>query len=430
MLAAGFLVLAAAAAAATAEAPAPVPEDVTTTIEALKARNRDLERRLTDLESKVGESAEMQRLRREEVKALIDQTLAESRQMLAPGWLDNLKFSGDLRLRYEYRDRTDSANRDKRARARLRFGFVKEWPKEDLEVGFRIVSGADEDPTTTNQTFGPMFREQPVGFDRAYARWTPRAVKGLSITAGKMALPWESTNLVWDTDVNPDGAWVEYRVPGLGPVEPFAGAGAFQLYAADNKPDASLKAYGAGVRWQVARDVRYTSAVTFFNFTNIDSAFANVAFFNANPRGNTVVGGKLAAVKFNTIDLVNKVDFVACGLPWTVFVDYVHNNDDEYFTKQNDGLAVGLKAGQNKKKGDWSARYVWKRLEADATLAFFPDSDFGFNTYTNRQGHEWGVDYNLSDAMTVGLTVFYTDPIQAANDAHRFTLMADLVWKF
>ena len=63
-------------------------------------------------------------------------------------------------------------------------------------------------------------------------------------------------------------------------------------------------------------------------------------------------------------------------------------------------------------------------------LASFAESDFGWNTFTNRRGHQVGVAYNLMDSLTAGVTLFYTQPINAAVEADRFTLQADLVWKF
>ena len=427
MMGAGILMLAIAAAAA--EAP---PDDLATAVEALKQRNRDLERRLADLEAKVGGGAQAQRASREEIKMLIDQTLAENKKLFRPDWMENLKFSGDLRLRYEYRHRTDAKgfDNDERGRVRLRFGFEKSWPDEDLMIGFRLATGADADPTTTNQTF-TMFQKTPIWFDRGYARWTPKAVKGLSVAAGKMPNPWEATDLIWDPDVNPDGVWVEYRVPGLGAFEPFVGAGVFQLFNSSSRPDASLKSYQAGLRYQVSKDVRWTVAAAGFIYTNIDDAFvAGNPFFFANPRGNTVTGGKLASA-FQEFDLVNKIDFVALKLPMSVFVDWVHNAGNQLATKQNDGFAVGFRVGQNKKKGDWSVRYIWKELEADATLAFFAESDFGWNTYTNRRGHQWGIDYNLTDALTAGLSLFLTQPLRTGNTHEQFlTIQADLVWRF
>ena len=426
LLGAGLLMLVAVT-SAMAQAPASEDNDLKMSLEAIKARNQDLERRLTELEARLGEGADVQRVRREEINALIKQAMADSKDKFAPGWLDNLKFNGDLRLRYEYRDKTSDTKRDERARARLRFGFEKAWPDQDMLVGFRLATGSDNDPTSTNQTF-VGFQKYPVWVDRAYAQWTPKTIKGLSVTAGKMANPWETSDLIWDPDVNPDGVWVRYNLPLSGPITPFIGAGAFQLYTNDTNKDASLKAFDIGMRYQITKDVKWTSAVTFYNYTNIDSAFFNGAIVNRG--GNTTVGGHLVS-DYNTLDFTNKLDFVAFGLPMNVFVDWARNTSSENLdSEQLDGLAVGLKVGANKKKGDWSAWYVWKNLESDAVLASFAESDFGWNTFTNRRGSQFGVAYNLTDSMTAGVTMFITEPIRAANETERFTLQADLVWKF
>jgi hypothetical protein len=436
VLAAGAVFLAASTTAAWAEGPA-TQDDLQQSVQALKERNRDLERRLADLEGKMSSNPEAIKTQQDQIRAMVEDAMSKSKPQAGPaGWLDNLTFSGDMRLRYEYRDNTDTAARDKRGRVRLRFGFEKSWPTEDLKVGFRLATGETNDPTSTNQSF-IGFQKYQVWGDRAYAQWTPKAVPGLSVTAGKMANPWETSDLVWDPDINPDGVWVRYNVPGLGSVTPFVGVGVFQLYASDSKRDSAMYAYDAGVRWQISKDVKLTSAVTFFNYTNLDSAYINGALSQTSdinkrePTGsNTRVGGHLVS-NYNTIDFVSKLDFVAFNLPMSAFIDFAHNTDSENLSSKDlDGLAVGLKVGANKKKGDWSAWYVWKHLESDAVLAAFTESDFGWNTLTNRRGSQFGVAYNITDNMTAGVTLFITEPIKASNSTERFTLQADLVWKF
>ena len=421
----------AAAAPATGTATTAADGDVAASLEALKQRNQALEQRLADLETKWGNSPEAKRDQQAEIRSLVEKTLAENKGLLTrtPGWLENLKFSGDLLLRYEYRDKASDENRDKRARARLRFGFEKSWPDEDLLVGFCLATASDgTDPTSSNQTF-VGFQKYPIWVDRAYAQWTPKAVKGLQVSLGKIPNPWETSDLVWDPDVNPDGAWARYNVPGLGSVTPFVGAGAFQLFTSDTKKDASLKAFDLGVRWQIAKDVKFTSAVTYFNYTNVNSAFVNGAL-GTRSGDNTLVNKNLAS-NYNTLDFVNKVDFVAFGQPWTVFIDGAHNTDSARLpANTSDGIAIGAKVGQNKKKGDWSASYVWKDLEANAVLAAFTENTFGWNSLTNRRGSQFGATYNITDSLTAGVSLFMTEPIVGTSHTNRFTLQADLVWKF
>jgi hypothetical protein len=179
--------------------------------------------------------------------------------------------------------------------------------------------------------------------------------------------------------------------------------------------------------FQAAKDVRWTMAANFFEYSNLDDALAGGAF--AGRGGNTNIRDS----RFHMFNLSNKVEFTAFNLPWTAYVDWVQNNDNNLVTHRNTGFAVGAKVGQNKKKGDWSVRYAWKRLEADAVPDYFAESDFGWNTFTNRKGHQLGVDYNITNSMTAGIMLFLTEPIKttAANfEESRFTVQADLVWKF
>jgi len=449
MLMAGVLLLAVAAAAG-AEEKAPADEDVKTTIEALKARNRDLEKRLTDLEGKIGEGAEAQRVRREEVRMMIDKAMLDSKDKFAPGWLENLKFGGDFRLRYEAAHQT-SRSVDERARFRLRFGFTKTWPKEDLEVGFRLASGNNNDPTSTNQTFEDMFQKQSIWIDRAYAKWTPKAVKGLSLTAGKFANPFQSSDIIWDSDVVPEGAWLEYRYPGFGDAfTPFVGAGIFELgfdaAGVNGMPEGRspvLDAYTAGAVVKVAKDVTWTPSLTFYNFNQIEQQFMRTPFA---ARGNTVrnVGGnKLVTDEMEQFEIMNKVSFKAFNLPMSVYGDWVKNCgvNNRYGLpngntprERDEAWALGLAVGENKKKGDWMFAYKYAYIQSDAVLGYFADSDFG---YGNRKGSVFSLVYNVTDYMTAGFSLFYTSPIWAparvvGQPTHesQFTGLFDLVWKF
>ncbi|MFO7902329.1 MAG: putative porin, partial [Pirellulaceae bacterium] len=71
-----------------------------------------------------------------------------------------------------------------RARFRLRFGIKKTWLDDQIEVGFRLASGSDDDPTSTNQSFDNFWSTKPVWIDLAYATWRPKAIKGLTVTGG------------------------------------------------------------------------------------------------------------------------------------------------------------------------------------------------------------------------------------------------------
>jgi hypothetical protein len=373
-------------AAAVEGAPPPDTTDVLITIKALKMRLKDQERRLAELET---EQIAQQRkqAQKEAIREVIkEMDLNADRDLGLPKWMDNLKFSGDLRLRYQgecFSGRTRKTRN--RGRFRLRFGVKKTWLEDQMEVGFRLASGSNNDPTSTNQSFDGSFSEKNIWIDRAYAKYSPKWLKGFTIIGGKMAKPMVHTDLVWDSDVNPEGVWGQYKHT-MGPVEPVAGAGYFVVE-------------------EVNRDH--------------DTIFVND-------------DGDLAAGQFHMINLTNKVGFKAFGLPMSTYFDWVHNCGDkdgaEGYDNQSDGYAVGLKVGKNKKQGDWSCGYKYAYIEANAAPGEFNDSDFG---HANRKGHVWGAKYNLTDSLTVGTKVFWTEPVTGDNQNERdTTVQADLVWKF
>ena len=111
-----------------------------------------------------------------------------------PSWVERMTFYGDTRFRYEHTSYDDLNGKTKtksgkdRFRVRLRFG-VRSQIHEDVELGFRMVTGADDDATSTNQTMGNYFGEYSKwGLDRAYVKWTPSFVpqKGLAFSFGKV----------------------------------------------------------------------------------------------------------------------------------------------------------------------------------------------------------------------------------------------------
>ena len=127
-------------------------KDMQDTIQELKARLATLEQEVGKQKVNKTEQAETLKLIKEK------QADAASRPVL-PKWLDDLKFSGDLRLRYqgECFSGRNTKNRN-RARFRLRFGVKKTWLDDQMEVGFRLASGSSDDPTSTNQTFDDHFQ--------------------------------------------------------------------------------------------------------------------------------------------------------------------------------------------------------------------------------------------------------------------------------
>jgi hypothetical protein len=418
------------------DANQPSMKELLTTVEALKARLKDQGNRLAEVE---GKTAESQKVDKAELEKVIKELVADANKKTAiPGWLDNLKFGGDFRLRYEYNGfnwgkTEESEKKDRnRARYRVRLGVIKTWLDDQIEVGFRLASGSDNDATSTNQTFTQDFSKKPVWIDLAYARYSPKDLKGFTVIGGKMTRPWIENDIFFDTDVNPEGVWAEYKAPKMGCVEPFVGAGYFIVNESADGEDSTMHIAQAGVKFGIAKDVKYTLAANYQEWTDY---FAS----GATPRGND---SKLNHVPgFRIFNISNNLDIASlCGRPLNVFADFAHNcgeadEADGRYDGQNNAYAVGIKYGQNKEKGDWSIKYRYAHIEANALPGHFVDSDFG---YANRKGHVLGGEYNVLDSMTIGLNLFLTQPIFSPTSTSgsspyedlTFTVMADMVWKF
>ena len=292
----------------------------------------------------------------------------------------------------------------------------------EKEVGFRLATGSEDGITSTNQTMTGSFDLKEFSVDRAYAKYSPKQVEGLTVIGGKMANPFFHTDMVWDSDVNPEGVWAIFKCPGKGPVRPFAGIGIFIIDENSSAGDAEVHVYEAGATWLITEDIKWTSAATYYDYGLYEKA-GNFA----TPGNNTTSGGLLSANDFNVINLTNKVSWTAFDLPMKAYFDYARNCGDDT-ENMDDAFAVGIKVGKNKKQGDWSVSFKYAYIEANALPGAFPDADFGG---TDRKGTVWRAKYNLTDAVSTGLSLFCTESIDDIDsNSSEFIAQADLVWKF
>ena len=115
---------------------------------------------------------------------------------------------GDFRLRYE--GDFDLEEQPDRHRARIRFRLGANYEVvDDLLIGARIVTGDRGDPNSPHVTLGDGFKDFEISLDRAFASYRPGWFEGSSLTAGKLAHPFDRNpvygELVWDADVQPEG---------------------------------------------------------------------------------------------------------------------------------------------------------------------------------------------------------------------------------
>ncbi len=239
-----------------------------------------------------------------------------------------------------------------------------------------------------------------------------------------MKNPFVSTDMVWDSDVNPEGAFANYAFAARGCWKPFVTAGAFLVAENADSHDANMLAAQAGWDVAVSKRLTWTLAATYYDWLNFEEP-GN--FYKA--RGNTVSDGFLTADDFDVVNVTNFLATEACGRPLRLFADFAQNVGDDSppaDAGQDTAWGVGAVYGQAKEKGDWQFDYAYKRIEANAVPASFADSTFG---YTNVKGHAAGVTRMLHRSIAVRAAAFFTQAVRG-DGPDATTVQADLLLRF
>ncbi len=315
-----------------------------------------------------------------------------------PEWTNRLTLDGDMRVRHEsdfleddnapavnfqainsgspvnINDKTTpppslaltNTTRDRElARVRARIGLTAKVA-EDLTAGFRFASGNTTNPVSTNQTLGNDFNKLTFVIDRAYIDYHP--VSGFSFLAGRFPNPWQSTELVYDEDLNFDGFAGKFKQSVNENVTARATVGAFSVenttfdFPSTNPQKGRSRdkwLFGAqfGADWKIKPDLVASGAVAYYYYYHLDGKAGSPCFaptssdscFNDSSRpgfiqkGNTLfalrdltptlVTDTTAAFQyfglvspFRVLDVTGSLDWNLSGpLHLTLTGDYAHN---------------------------------------------------------------------------------------------------------
>ncbi len=309
-----------------------------------------------------------------------------------------LKFSGDMRLRYEFQDKDNGMNRG-RARFRLRFNG-KTKIDENWSVGFRLASGSDNDPSSTNQSMDDNFSEKSIWIDRVFAVYR---AGDFVFTGGKMANPFVTTDLIWDSDINPEGA-AEHWSFGK---SAYITLGQMVLNENSSSADAYLVAVQGGVRFE-----RVSLNLAYYSFNNyVKNAPA--------ARGNLFENGTGYAL----IDFLVKLH---ASDNLSFWAQYVTNGDANrtLTTGEKEDTAIGI--GLSYRYEHWKLKVKYANIEPNAVVGAFADSDFG---YGNRKGVKVAVERKLRKQVSLCVAAFDTKQSTDGKNEVK-TLQFDLKFKF
>lgn len=440
----------------------------------LEAQQQQIQELAKKLEQAVASAGETQQLKKqlEETNVALAATNSrvDSKFQLGTG-IDGLKLNGDLRVRFETRNRqvdnydidpnsTDpKKNTDKdrtRLRERFRLGAIWINKAENWEVGAGVAAGngradglttADGRGTDADWGRNGAFDHLELWLDYAYAkhRWNPYGVP-ISLTIGQQKSPFVSTLLTWDPDLRPQGLSLQYGDPqakdytGL-----FFTVGAYQLYyLSDGTVMAGDKQNNLedNVFWYAAQ-AGYKTAdwLAFVGYQKVTDAYRNVAAANygASQVPNTAFGGVDTGYGYDIVELYGEYKFKLGDVEARPYAHLAYNASADGSKSQAknagdttpDTENLGWMLGADFKRGPWSVGYGYAYVGADAVFGPLRDNTFGDTaglTDTDLQGHVIRASYDLTKNINIGAAYYLLNRInggstKAVNDADKTQLL-------
>jgi hypothetical protein len=329
-------------------------------------------------------------------------------------WWERLTFYGDLRLRYEGFFRESSETRQ-RGRYRLRFG-VRTPIAEGLDLNLRLASGESADVTSTNQTFTDFFNRKPINIDQASLSFTPPKLSALTLAGGKFSYPLTRTQMVWDDDVNWEGAYEQVNwtagatnvrlVAVQSPLSDVAAGGDAFMFA--GYAHAAFRLGEHAVQLSVA-DYGYQHidrlAVALDDGTDIRTQQTNTVRRAAD---GSVIG---YASDFNLVDTIAQATFNTgrTNYPLIAIADVVVNtravNDEDL------GIWLSSSYGRASAVNTYALSYTFARIERDAVVSAFNFSDMG--PATNVVMHMTTFSYMPKNRLNLDMTGIFTRLLDA-----------------
>ena len=353
-----------------------------------------------------------------ETQEQVKKEIAQGKFSSLPAWVMNTKLKGDLRLRFQNLEEKAVGTEDKNTsigRIRMRLG-VESKVNDKVKVGIGIATGSG-DPRSTNITLGPTNGpnyKPGVVLDYAYGKYDP--TPWLSLVGGKMLLSdvlWEPTDLIWDTDITPEGLAIGFNKTLDPKTSVFMKTGALVI-AADTSSTHGYMGYvmQPGFTYAFNDNFSLKGAVTYEYLMSKGLTPSSYSKGN-NTRRNPVTHLTATAYMYNysmlnpALELSIKQPFSALGLNvenLKFFGEYVNNFA---VSKKNTGFSAGFQFGNEKieKWGDWQVRYIYAMLGNDAVLDVLPDSD-RYAGQTGIRSHEGIVSFGLAKNVSVNFDVY------------------------
>jgi hypothetical protein len=411
-------------------------------LDMLKANGSISPAQYTELQAELARDQKDQQIARQAQQETNEQIAATAKktnelstfdQKLA--WAAKTQFKGDVRFRQEtvHNDGVPNSKDQDRQRIRARLGAYSEINPQ-VDTGIRIATGSNDDARSTNQDLNNYFDKKSIWLDQGYVDYHPDAIKNLHLVGGKMPQQWVSMgDIIWDSDISPEGLAATYKYPLGGSTELFGSAGHYTLK--DNvdgegvqfKHDLRLYAGQLGARFAITDSMKMTLGGSIYSYDNDKNS--------ACPTTGTVtapcalaVNGNSPNETFKLYEGFGQLDFSNLPVPLSLYGQYVNNKDAS--NDQDTGWLAGVKS----KIYGFAVDYNYRDVQRNAVVGAFTDSDFA-NGFTGSRGSKLKVSYELDKNFNLGATYFMatSDQTNASinkKDSDINTLQLDAEAKF
>lgn len=242
-----------------------------------------------------------------------------------------------------------------------------------LTAGARLVTGDKDDPRSPDVTLSDFSDKLSASFDLLYLRL---AHSNAALSFGRFRNPFLTSELVWDADVNPQGAAFNYASPFFGSVS--TGASGMFFTQKEQAAGADSRMWAAQIPITLKkRDWSATIAGGLFDH-HIPSLVGTQA---SDVRGNKIAtGGATFEFGFRLIDAIAKVQCSVLGERAPIsFLGHIVGNT-KAIDQAKDGANFELGAGSVAQVHGIRGRVAYAFAEREAVLGLYSNDNIPLAT--------------------------------------------------
>jgi hypothetical protein len=338
-------------------------------------------------------------------------------------FIDKFEINGDLRVRYEWKEKdVDNEDPVDRWRQRFRLGMAFNNPDEGYKVAAGLVTGPS-DATSADSTYSETssFSKNTVNLDYAYGE---HKIDCFKFTAGQQKNPFETSWLLWDSDVRPAGITGKYTYEQF-----FVTAGGFDVRYFDNDV-AYMWAGQAGAKTEMI-----TAALAYYSYTRTGDFVDPKAW--ANMDGD---------YKYDVVDLNLssdiKADMVKLSPYGQVFYNFGAKGDvgQSVLNQTTDGASLDPEEGKNRLGwivgcnaaiDKFTAGISYAQVGSDSCVYSLKDATFGSElNQTDIKGIRADLGYKITKNFGVNASGFFYSALERDIDQDPTTYQFDINYKF